>query len=98
MNLDEARIQLSDLENTLRRTAERDPEQEVRGMAVPVLATIIEEVKKLLPSSEVARSVGDVITEELVSGEAVRAIDLLLVVSALLNALPVQEFRTRGLS
>jgi hypothetical protein len=88
MELDEARRQLASLQDQLARASARDPEQEVRGIAVPVLNTIITEVKQALVVSAVAASVGDVVTEQLISGEAVRAVDALVVVSALLEASP----------
>jgi hypothetical protein len=93
MDLEEARGQLSSLQGQLARASAGDPEQEVRGMAVPVLAAIISEVKRVLVTSAVAASIEDVVTEQLISGEAVRAVDALVVVSALLEALPPPQYR-----
>jgi len=88
MTIDEARRQLATLQQNLYNLSSRDPDQEVRGIAVPVLATIIDEVKNAIGPSPLVASIGDVITEQIISGDAVRAADALHVVSALLEALP----------
>lgn len=89
MDLDEARRHLTRLLGELRPMVERNPEQEVRGMAVPVLDAVITGVKTNLEGSVVALAVREIISPIAISeGEPVRAADMLIVVSALLEALP----------
>ncbi|WKX71291.1 hypothetical protein [Streptomyces sp. XD-27] len=58
----------------------RDPEQEVQGIALPVLDAVIEAVRAALPDDPVIAAVRGVISaEQIASGEPVRAADALLV-------------------
>lgn len=95
MDFNEARRQWASLESTLRQLVERDPEQEVQGMALPVLDAVISEVRGLLPDSGVVQAAREVISPESVeAGEPVRAADALVVAAALREALPRPAPRT----
>lgn len=84
-----ARKLLLRLEKTLQSIVERDAEQEVRGIAVPVLDAALTAVRSLAPDNAVAASVRDVISAEAVEeGEPIRAVDVLLVVTTLLAVTP----------
>lgn len=84
VDLREAHSRLDRLRATVREMASRDPEQEVRGMAIPVLDAIINASRGLIPDEDVvARVVRDIIDPDAVAtGDLVevRAIDALLVV------------------
>jgi hypothetical protein len=89
-----AKDRVQALAKTLRTMVERDPEQEVQGIAVPVLDAAIEDIKAALPNDPVVLAVSGIISPEtLETGEPVRAIDALLVVEQLDAAIghrPVQ--------
>lgn len=88
MDLGEAHSQLSMLRNTLNQLIKRDPEQEVGGMAIPVLDAVLKEVRGVLPDHAVVSQIRDVISPENVEGgEPVRAADLIHVVNALYAAI-----------
>lgn len=67
-----------------------DPEQEVTGIAVPVLDACLTELKRTLPNDDVVvAQIRDVISVEAIeAGEPIRAADALLLVSALRSRLP----------
>lgn len=92
MDIAAARRQLGSLKKTLQHLVDRDPDQEVRGIAVPVLDTVISEVRGLLPEDAVVQSVRDMISPEAIGeGEPIGAADALVVVAALEAALPVPD-------
>lgn len=65
---------------TLEAATQQDPEQEVRGIALPVLDDVIVDVKAVLSEDPVVKRVEDVISPQAIGrGEPVRAIDALLV-------------------
>jgi hypothetical protein len=62
----------------------RDPEQEVQGIALPVLDAVIESVRTALPDDPVVQAVRGIVTpEQIALGEPVRAADALLVAKQL---------------
>jgi len=84
-----ARKMLSNLQKSLREIVKRDPEQEVRGVAVPVLDAALGMVREALGDNPVVNAVGGVISVETIeAGEPLRASDVLLVVDMFLGALP----------
>lgn len=67
---------------------ERDPEQEVQGMALPVLDAVVSQAREWRPSDPVLDRVSDVISPAAVeAGEPIRAVDALLVVDLLFSTL-----------
>lgn len=80
---------MSGLYTTLDNVVKRDPEQEVRGMAVPVLDKALSELKDLLAGDPVVAAIQDVISPEAVAeGEPIRAVDALMVVTILQAQIP----------
>lgn len=78
------RRQLTALINTLQLLVERDPEQEVMGIALPVLDVVIGEVRKLFPKDPLVQAAVEIISpEQIALGEPVRAADALLVAEQL---------------
>lgn len=88
MDIEKARAHLTALQAMLLQITQRDMEQEVMGIALPVVDTVLSEVRALIPADPMLQSVRDVITPQLVEGGQVRAVDMLLVVSQMLEALP----------
>lgn len=89
MDVVEANRLLERLHADLSAISKRDPEQEVQGLALPVLDAVLSGIRDdlLPPGHPVVRSLNDLISIESVeSGEAVRAVDALLVVGQLLAA------------
>ncbi len=88
MDLSEAYHQVSTLRQQLGKIAERDPDQEVTGIAVQTLDKVLEEARRLLPSHAVVQTMRDLISPgQIAEGKEIRAVDLLLVVNALFVAL-----------
>lgn len=91
MDVEEARQRLTTLMLRLEKISDRDAEQEVRGIALPVIDAILNASRSLLkPGDKVGEVVRDLISPEAVAdgdGE-VRAVDALVVVEQLLRSLP----------
>lgn len=69
---------------TLEPLTKRDPEQEVQGIALPVLDAVIEAARSARPDDPVVQAARGIITpEQIASGEPVRAADALLVAKQL---------------
>ena len=85
---DDARERCWGLYRTLEGIVSRDPEQEVRGIALPVLAACLEAFKAHVSDDPVVQSIRDVVSPEaVVEGEPVRAVDAALVAGQLARAL-----------
>jgi hypothetical protein len=73
---------------TLETMIKRDPEQEVRGIALPVLDAAVDDIKAALGDDPVVQAVSGIISAETIdAGEPIRAIDALLVARQLDAAL-----------
>jgi hypothetical protein len=84
-----ARKILTNLQTSLRLIVKKDSEQEVRGMAIPVLDAALGMVRQALGDNPIVTAVGGVISVETIeAGEPLRASDVLLVVDMFLGALP----------
>lgn len=91
----DAKRQIVALVVTLKPLVQRDPEQEVQGIALPVLDAVIEAVRDVMPHNPVVQAVRDVLSpEQIASGEPVRAADALLVAEQLNAALGPFPVRT----
>jgi hypothetical protein len=76
----EAKGRVESLVETLETLTSRDPEQEVQGMAVPVLDAVVEVVRRVRPDDPVVEAVRGIISpEQIQEGAPVRAADALLV-------------------
>jgi hypothetical protein len=80
---------ISRLREDLRLIVERDQEQEVRGIAIPVLDAVLGAARSFLPPGDpIVSAVRDVISPEVIAdGEPVRAIDAFIVATQLEQAL-----------
>lgn len=90
MTLSEAHNHIRRLSDDLRILVARDPEQEVTGIAVPVLDSVLSEVRAAITSDPIAQAARDVITPDgaaLGEGIEVRAADALVVVGQLQAAI-----------
>jgi hypothetical protein len=84
----EAKRQIVSLIQTLETLTKRDPEQEVQGIALPVLDAVIESIREALPDNAVVAAVRGVLSpEQIASGEPIRAADALLVATQLSAAI-----------
>ncbi len=84
---EEARQRAWLLFRSLEKIAERDPEQEVRGMAVPVLDACLRAFKEHVPDDPIVSAIQDVVSPEAISDGFVRAVDAALVAGQLAVAL-----------
>jgi hypothetical protein len=76
--------QITALIESLTILVNRDPEQEVRGMALPVLDAVIATIRDLYPSNPTVQAVADVISpDQIALGEPIRAADALVVAKQL---------------
>ena len=65
----------------LKQIVERDPEQEVQGIALPVLDACLSAIRSVAADDPVLSTVQDVISAETIAnGDPVRAVDALVVV------------------
>jgi hypothetical protein len=75
-----AKGKVTSLIESLEMLVKRDPDQEVEGIALPVLDAVIEDVRLVLPDDPVVAAVRGIISpEQIASGEPVRAADALVV-------------------
>lgn len=77
------------LQHTLEKLVERDPEQEVRDMAIPAVDAALEAARRFLGADDpLVAGLQDIISPERVeSQDEIRAADVLIVVSQLQQAL-----------
>lgn len=75
----EAKRRVVALIETLEPMVKRDPEQEIRGVAVPVFEAALDVLKSALPHDPVVAAVVGAYAHEIETGEPVRAVDALLV-------------------
>ena len=79
-----AKAKITTLVESLELLVKRDPEQEVQGMALPVLDAVIEAVRLVLSDNPVVEAIRGVISpEQIASEEPVRAADALVVAKQL---------------
>lgn len=72
----------------LQQIAERDPEQEVQGMAVPVLEACLQTFRDQVPDDPILTAIRDVVSPESVAeGQPARVVDAQLVAGQLAEAL-----------
>lgn len=87
MDQDEARERAWSLYGDLREISKRDPEQEVMGIAVPVLDALLEACKAFVADDPVVKAIDGLVTPEAVESGSLRAVDAVLVVHQLALAL-----------
>jgi len=89
MDVYEAHAAVMALRVTLDAGAKRDPEQEVQGIALPVLDSVLAAGRGFLPDDHpvVATIYGVFTPETIAAGDPIRAYDALLVVRQLESAL-----------
>jgi hypothetical protein len=89
IDVEQARRLLTTLRTDLVAMVAQDPEQEVRGLAVPAVDAALSAVRPLIANTNVMAKVADVISPDTIEqGEPVRAIDLRVVVNLMLAELP----------
>lgn len=71
----------------LQRIADRDPEQEVRGMALPVLDACLNAFKSFVPDDPIVAAIHEVMTPEAIAEGCVRAVDAVVVAGQLAAAM-----------
>lgn len=84
---------------TLKDYVQRDPEQEVRGIAIPALDAVLTHAKGVIdPNDAVVHAVADIISPESIgAGEPIRAADALIVAQMLFETLgSPPEMQTGG--
>lgn len=82
----EAKRRVEALIKSLTTLTSRDPEQEVQGIAIPVLAASLEAIKAAKPDDPVVKALVDLMSADFIgAGEPIRAADM-LVVAEQLNA------------
>lgn len=91
-NLNDARRRISRLRSDLQVLVDRDPDQEVWGLAIPVLDAVLKVVREALPDDPVLCQVRDFLSPEAVAnGEELRAADALLIVGQVQAAIPPED-------
>lgn len=75
----------------LQRITDRDAEQEVTGIAVPVLDALLEACKRFVPDDPVVAAIDGLVTPDSVESGALRAVDAALVVGQLAAALGPEQ-------
>lgn len=79
-----AKQRVEALVKSLRTMVDKDGEQEVQGIALPVLDAAIEDIKAAIPNDPVVIAVAGIISPETFeAGEPIRAVDALLVAEQL---------------
>jgi hypothetical protein len=88
LDVREARNMLRALRATLRPIVERDPEQEVQGIALSVVDEVLVAARDALPGHPVVERLDDAVSPEAIaSGEPLRAVDALIAADLLFEAL-----------
>ena len=80
----EAKERVEALIESLETLIRRDPEQEVQGIAIPVLDATLEAIKEAKPDDRVVLSLVDLMSADFIgSGEPIRAADMLVIAKQL---------------
>jgi hypothetical protein len=80
----DAKRRVEALIKSLETLTKRDPEQEVQGMAVPVLGAALEAIKAAKPDDPVVVSLVDLMSADFIgAGETIRAADMLVIAQQL---------------
>lgn len=80
----DAKRRVEALIKTLRTLVARDPEQEVRGIALPVLDAALDDIWRVRPNDPVVAAVVEPVSVETIeAGEPLRAADLLVMAEQL---------------
>lgn len=80
----DAKQRVEALIKSLRTLTQRDPEQEVQGLAIPVVAAALEAIKRSKPEDPVVVALVDIFSADFIStGESIRAADVLIVAEQL---------------
>lgn len=80
----EAKRRVQALIKSLSTLVGRDPEQEVQGIAIPVLAASLEAIKDAKPDDPVVKALVDLMSADFIgAGETIRAADMLVVAEQL---------------
>lgn len=88
LSVEQAHRRAMVLYNDLRKQAERDPEQEIDGMAVGVLDSLFAACRELVPDDPVVGHLAGVVTADFIgSGEPVRVVSAALAVRQIAEAL-----------
>jgi hypothetical protein len=83
------RHQLEGLYKTISELAAKDPEQEVQGIALPVIDAVLAKVRSLAGDDPVVEAFADIVSPDRIAmNEPVRAADLAVAISALIPLLP----------
>lgn len=90
VNLEDGRAAIEQLYRDLQGIVAKDQEQDVMGIALPVLDAVLSGVRQLIPVGHpVLERLHDLISvETITAGEPIRASDALLVVGQVRAALP----------
>lgn len=101
-SLQNAATRLRHLRATLQELAKKDPDQEVRGIAVPVVDAVIDHAKDALGDDPIVGSIAGAMSAEAIGEGSIRASDALIVVDQLLAAveskIPKPRMRTASVS
>jgi hypothetical protein len=75
-----AKQRVESLIKSLENLISSDPEQQIQGFAVPVLAAALDDVKQALPSDPVVTALTDLVSADAIgSGDVIRAADMLVI-------------------
>lgn len=88
MDQDQARQRAWLLFRSLEKMSERDPDQEVRGIAVPVLDAVLQACKPFVPEDPIIGAIREVVSADVIAaGKPVRGVDAVVVAEQLAVAL-----------
>jgi hypothetical protein len=80
----DAKRRVTALIDVLEKLVKRDPEQEVQGIALPVLAASLSALKDAVPHDPVVVSVVELMSADVIgAGDPIRAADMLMVATQL---------------
>lgn len=70
--------------SSLEKLVASDPEQQVQGFAVPVLAAALDDIKQAMPNDPVVQSLVSLFSADAIaSGDPIRAADMLVIATQL---------------
>ena len=75
------------LYDDLSKIVDRDPEQEIQSIAIPVLDALLTACRDFVPEDPVVESIKGLMTPEAAATDSLRAVDAMLVVNQLTHAL-----------
>jgi hypothetical protein len=94
MEVEEAYFAADRLYDDLRATADKDPEQEIHGVALVTIDAVLDACREFVPDHPIISRLRDVISPEAIeAGDPIRVVDVVPAIGQIVTALRMERDR-----